>query len=221
MTSQINTLDNTKSRWSWLYKITGAAALTAGLLLVIGLLNLAASFWQAEAALRWLTVLGNNWLILIFKLHAEFSDVYTEMLRGSNPLDMFFLITVGLISFGLSTVHQKARKVILLIAGVLSAIGLLLYFATQMAGRSTVMVVVLIISLVMPGNGNFGKAVVYTGVAAGILLLVGDITVGMKSSVITFLFGAGYVFLVVWFFLIAKIFFSLGVGGIIVDEKHK
>ena len=71
------------------------------------------------------------------------------------------------------------------------------------------MLVVVIISLVMLGNRNFGKTIALSGILAGILLLAGDLTVGVRSNVITILFSIGYALLILWFFLMANIFFHL------------
>jgi len=213
MTGQAVNTNPEPSRWGWLYKISAAAAVIAGTLLLIGLAGLIASTLQTGAKNGW-PLLENNWLVLIFKLHAEFSDVQAEMLHRLNLLDMVFLVILGLIGLSLSTVFSKARRVWLWVASALSLVGILLFIATQTAGRSTVMLVVFILSLVMLGNELFSKAIIYSGILASILLLVGDVTVGIHSSVITVLFGVGYVLLISWFFLVAQVFFRLGSGGL-------
>jgi hypothetical protein len=213
MTDQVTDTRTESSRWFWLYKISGAAALLAGLLLLIGMISLIMSALQPAFPKGWL-LLTNNWLVVIFKLHAEFSDVRADALHSLNLLDMVFLIIVGLVSLSLATVFGKARRIWSIIAFALSLLGLLLYFATQMAGRSTVMLALLIISLVMLGSETFGKIIVYAGILASIFLFVGDISVGIQSSIITILFGIGYVLLIMWFFLVAGVFFRLGSGAL-------
>jgi hypothetical protein len=86
-------------------------------------------------------------------------------------------------------------------------IAIILFVATQNAGRSTVMLVVLINSLAMLKDKTFSKAVIYTGILASIFLFVGDLTVGVNSPIITTLFGIGYVLLITWFFLIGQCLF--------------
>jgi hypothetical protein len=209
MADQVTDTRTESSRWGWLYKISAAAALAAGLLLLIGMISLILSVVQPASSKGWL-LLANNWLVVIFKLHAEFSDVRADALHSLNLLDMLFLFIVGLISLSLATVFTKTRRVWSIIVAVLSLLGMVLYFATQLAGRSTVMLGVLILSLVMLGNKFFSNAIVYSGILAGILLLVGDLTVGIRSDVITIFFGIGYVLLIIWFFLVARVFFRLG-----------
>lgn len=81
---------------------------------------------------------------------------------------------------------------------------------TQIAGRSTVMLAVLINSFVMFRDKTFSKATLSVGILASVLLFVGDLTVGIHSNIITILFGVGYVLLTTWFFLIAQSLLRLG-----------
>jgi hypothetical protein len=210
LTNQVADEKNVFPRLSWLYKISGAAALLAGVLLLIGMIRLIASDLQPGSMNIWSSLLRDNWLVLIFKLHAEFSDAQADLLHRLNLLDMVFLVVVGFLCFSLSTVFKKSRKAWSLVAFALSLVGLLLFIATKTAGRSTVMLAVLILSLVMLGNEIFGKIIVYAGILASIFLFAGDISVGIQSSIITILFGIGYVLLIMWFFLIARVFLRLG-----------
>jgi hypothetical protein len=208
MTDQVTDTKSESIRWWWLYKISGAAALVAGLLLLVGVIGLVASAVQPSLPNGW-SLLTNNWLVVIFKLHAEYSDVHAVALHNLNLMDMLFLVILGLIGLSLATVFTKARRVWAIVVVILSLLGLVLYFATQLAGRSTVMIDVLILSLLMIGNKLFGNVIVYSGILAGILLLVGDLTVGIHSDIITILFGIGYVLLIIWFFLMGRVYFRL------------
>lgn len=212
MTNQVTGTKTADSHWSWFYKISGAIALIAGMLLLIGMISLVASILQTSTVNGWLSLFQNNWLIVIFKLHAEFSGIHTDLLHGLNLLDMVFLALVGFICLSLSTVFRKASRTWLLIAFTLSLIGIILFIVTQTAGRSTVMLVVLIISFVMLTNKIFSKVTIYAGILAGVFLFVGDLSVGVHSNIITILFGIGYVLLITWFFLIAQSLFRLGSG---------
>ena len=209
MTNQVTSTETTDSRWSWLYKIGGAAALIAGMLLLIGMISLIASVLQPSTTNGWLSLFQNNWLIVIFKLHAEFSGIHAD-LHGLNLLDIVILFLVGIICLSLSTAFSKASKIWSLIAFALSLIAIILFIATQIAGRSTVMLAVLIISFVMLRNKIFSKVTIYAGILASVFLFVGDLSVGIHSNIITILFGVGYVLLITWFFLIAQSLFRLG-----------
>jgi len=212
MTNRVASAKTVDFRWRWFYKIGGAAALIAGILLLIGMISLIASVLKTSTISGWFSLFQNNWLIVVFKLHAEFSGIQADLLHGLNLLDIVFLVLVGFICLSLSTVFSKASKTWLLIAFVLSLIGIILFIATQTAGRSTVMLVVLIISLVMLRNKIFSKVTMYAGILASVFLFVGDLSVGVHSNIITILFGVGYVLLITWFFLIAKSLFRLESG---------
>jgi len=203
MPNQITSTETTDSRWSRFYKIGGAAAMVAGMLLLIGMISLIASVLQPNTTNSWLS-LFQNWLIVIFKLHAEFSGTQADLLHGLNLLDIVILSLVGMLCLSLSTAFRKAGKIWSLIAFALSVVGIILFIATQLAGRSTVMLAVLIISFVMLGNKVFSKVTIYAGILASVFLFVGDLTVGIHSNIITILFGIGYILLTTWFFLIAR-----------------
>ena len=207
MNESMNQITNPKivdSRWSWLYKISGAAALIAGMLLLIGMISLIASVLQPSSLNGWLSLFQNNWLIIIFKLHAEFSGIHADLLHGVNLLDIVFLALVGFICLSLSTAYRKASKTWSLIACALSLIAIILFSVTQTAGRSTVMLSVLIISFVMLSNEFFSKGTIYAGILASVFLFIGDLSVGIHSNIITIIFGIGYVLLIAWFFLVAQ-----------------
>lgn len=150
----------------------------------------------------------DNWLVKIFILHAEFSNVHAD-LYGLSVLDIVVLLLVSVICLSLSTIFRKAGKVWSLIAFALSLIAILLFVVTQNAGRSTVMLAVLINSVVMLRDKSFRKVTAYTGILASVFLFVGDLTVGFHSNLITIFFGVGYLLLSVWFFLIAQILFRV------------
>jgi hypothetical protein len=209
MTHLDTSSETRNSRWGWLNKIGGVSALIIGTLLLIGMISLIFSVFQPITTNSWLSLFENIWLVKIFVLHAEFSNMDAD-LHGRNLLDIFILLLVSVICLSISTNFRKARKVWSLSAFALSVIAILLFLVTQIAGRSTVMLVVLIISFVMLRDKTFGKVAVYTGILASVFLFVGDLTVGVHSIIITALFSVGYVLLIIWFFLIAQSLFRLG-----------
>jgi len=72
------------------------------------------------------------------------------------------------------------------------------------------MLAVLIMSFVMLRNETFSRLAIYSGILGSVFLFVGDLSVGVHSNLITFLFGVGYVLLITWFFLIAQSLIRLG-----------
>ncbi len=209
MMNKVTSSETRNDRWGCLRKIGAVSALISGILLFVGMISQIASVLRSETASGWLSLIPNNWLVKIFILHAGFSDVHAD-LHGLNLLDIFILSLVSVICFSISTIFRNTRRVWSLVAFALSVIAIILFLATQNAGRSTVMLTVLIISFVMLRDKTFSNVIVYTGIPASVFLFVGDLTVGIHSDIITTLFSIGYVLLITWFFLIARGLFRLG-----------
>jgi hypothetical protein len=89
-------------------------------------------------------------------------------------------------------------------------VAIILFLITQIAGRSTVMLSVLIFSIVMIKDKIYSKVTIYTGILASVFLFSGDLSVGIHSNFITILFGIGYILLTLWFFLISRTLLWLG-----------
>lgn len=214
----INQVANTvDSRWSLLYKFGGMASLIVGILLLFGVISLIVTILESGATNGYLWLFQNNWLVNIFILHADFSGIHAG-LHGSHLLDIVILFLVSKICLSLSTAFRNASKVWSIIAFALLLIAIIVFVTTQLAGRSTVMLAVLINSFVMLRDKTFSKVTTYMGIPASVFLFVGDLTVGIRSDMITALFGVGYVLLIIWFFLIAQSLFRLGQA---VSRRHQ
>jgi hypothetical protein len=199
----------TDSGWGWLRNLGGVVALLTGLLLLIGMISLITTVLQPGPANGWLMLFRNNWLVKIFILHAGIGSIPAD-LHGLNLLDIVILLLVSMLCLSLSSTFRSAGKVWSLIALALSLIAILLFVTTQVAGRSTVMLTVLINSFVLLRDKAFGKVTSSAGISASLLLFVGDLTVGVHSNAITVLFAVGYLLLTIWFFLVAQALFRLG-----------
>ena len=160
MARQVMSIETRYSRWGWLYKIGGASTPTIGTLLLSGMISLIVSVLQPGTTSNWLLLFQNNWPTKIFILHAEFNEIHAE-LYGRNLLDIFILLLVSVMCLSISIVFRTARKVWSLIAFTLSVMAIILFLATQIAGRSAVMLAVLIISLVMLKDKTFGNVIAY------------------------------------------------------------
>ena len=161
MMQQVFNTKSVDSRWSWLYKIGGMAALATGLLLLLGMTSLIASLFQPGTTNGWLLLFQNNWLVKIFILHAEYRSLQAD-LYGLNLLDIVVLLLVSILCLSLSTTFRKASKTWSIIAFALSLIAIILFVMTQIAGRSTVMLSVLINSLVRLRNKTYSRVTIYT-----------------------------------------------------------
>ena len=199
-------------RWGRLYKISAGSGLVCGALLFAGMIS------QMSAALRsgpgpgWLAALQGIWLIVIFKLLAGSSGVGLDLLTGIKLLDLVFLVLVGVVHLGLYAALRRNSRAWSIVAAVQPWLGIALLFATSTAGRSAVMGAALVASLVMLGSALFKKTAAYVGIAASVLLLAGDFSAGaiQHSPFVASLFGAGYVLLVIWFFLVGGRLLALG-----------
>lgn len=203
--------ETTDSAWKSLYKVGGVGALFAGVLLLTAMISLIVAELQLGAINRWLSLFQNNWLVLIFKLHAGFSGVQADLLHVLNLLDLAILALVGTLYLGLYAIFHRTSKIWSFIALALPFLGIMLFTITRIAGRSSVMGAGLIISLVMLRNNIFNKVIAYMGILASLLLLAGDFSVGIpNSNIIAALFGIGYVLMMTWFFLVSSRLLQLG-----------
>ena len=200
------------SRLKWLYKIGGAAALIAGVLFLIAVIDLIVTFLQPGTTSSWLLSFQNNWLVVIFKLHAGITGIQVGLLNILNFLDLAILAFVGMTVLGLYAALRDTSKIWSMIALAQPFLGILLFIATHNAGRSSVMGAVLVISAVMLRNGYFNKSLSYLGMLASLLLFAGDLSAGVLPPTILMaaIFGIGYILLISWFFLIAQKLFELG-----------
>jgi FlaA1/EpsC-like NDP-sugar epimerase len=193
-----------------LFKFSSVASLLLGVLFLTTGIGFVLSLMFLSDSKAWYSFLQSNWLIVILKLHTGLINIQDNPLHGLNLLDIIILALFSFLCFGLYTALKRFSKIWPLIAFILSFITIILFIATQNAGRSTVMLSVLIFSFVMLKCRIFNRLTIYTGILAAIFLFVGDLTVGIQSSIISLLFALGYVLLTLWFFLIARSLLYLG-----------
>jgi len=202
----------TDSRWNWLYGTSGMAALLAGALFLAAAIDLVATGPATDTAKGWLTVFQDNWLVVIFKLHAGVRGFQSDKLQVFNFLDLGILALVALMYAGLYMALRRTSRIWSIIALVQPFLGVGLFIATESAGRSSVMGAGLVISAVMLHGSVFNKVVAWSGLLASVLLLGGDLSAGAipPSSFVATLFGIGYVLLMAWLFLVARRLFQVG-----------
>ena len=199
------------SKWEGIYIIGGGAALLVGIIFLTAIIDIVLTGLQPVTRNGWLSSFQNNWLIVIFKLHAGLNKGQLDLLYGWNLLDFAILALVGTTYTGLYAVLRRTNKTWSMIALALPFLGFVLFIVTKMAGRSGVMGAGLVISVVMLRSKLFNKPFGYIGILSGVLLLAGDLSVGMApSNVFAFLTGIGYLLLMTWYFLVARRLFQLG-----------
>ncbi len=210
--NRINDAESGDSRWNWLYKVSGAAASILGLLFLVAIISLITTGLGPGTINDWLSLLQNNWLVVLFKLNAGFDGVQFDRLYGLNPLDIVILVLVAIMVLGLYTALWRTSRFWSFVAAVNPFLGIMLFIATKLAGRSGVMGSGLVISFVMLRSHIFGRWMGVLGILASVLLLAGDFgtTANAHSNLVAILVGIGYVLLMAWFFLIGWKLFQLG-----------
>ena len=192
------------------YLLCGVTTLLLGILFIVPAIRFIIPTIFAGTNSGWFTALQNNWLIIIFKLHAGLINIQDDPLRGFNLLDIIILVAFSITCIGLYFNLRKSSRIWSLVAFAFMWIAIILFAITQIAGRSTVMLSVLIFSLIMIKDKNYSKVTIYTGIIASVFLFAGDLTVDIHSNFITILFSIGYVLLTLWFFLISRTLFWFG-----------
>ena len=212
--NRIVNAETAESRWNWLYQVSGAASLILGVLFLIAMTSLFTAGLQPSTINGWLSPFQNNWLVVLFKLNAGFDGVQFDLLHGLNPLDIAIMALVATTYLGLYAALRRTSRIWSIIAAVMPFLGIVVFIATRIAGRSGVMGAGLVISFVMLRSNIFGKVTAFVGILSSVLLLAGDFgtTESSPSTIVAVLIGIGYVLLMTWFFLIARRLLQLGHG---------
>jgi len=203
-----------ESRWNWLYQVSGVASLILGVLFLIAMTSLFTAGLQPSTINGWLSPFQNNWLVVLFKLNAGFDGAQFDLLYGLNPLDIAIMALVATTYLGLYAALRRTSRIWSIVAAVMPFLGIGVFIATRIAGRSGVMGAGLVISFVMLRSNSFGKVTAFVGILSSALLLAGDFgtTESSPSTIVAVLIGIGYVLLMTWFFLIARRLLQLGHG---------
>ncbi|MHB0876106.1 MAG: hypothetical protein ACYC5O_08685 [Anaerolineae bacterium] len=198
-----------------LFRVSGLASLGLGVLFLLAVVSLATAELLPGAAGGWLSPIQDNWLIVLLKLNAGFDGVSFDLLTGPNLLDVAILVLVGTTYLGLYAALRQTSKLWSAIAVAMPFLGIVVFVATRLSGRSGVMGGGLVMSLVILRSGVFGRAIAILGIVANVLLLVGDFgtTGGSSSVIVAITLAIGYVLLTVWFFLIGRRLLDLGQGA--------
>jgi hypothetical protein len=204
--NRITNVNTGGSRWDWLYKVSGAAALILGLLFLVAIISLIAANLPPGAINAALLLFQSNWLVVLFKLNAGFDGVQFELLYGLNPLDIVILVLVAIMVLGLYNALRRISRIWSLVAAIIPILGIILFTATKLAGRSGVMGAALVISFIMLRSNIFGRWIAGLGILASVLLLAGDFgtSANSPSTIVAILVGLGYVLLMTWFFLVGR-----------------
>ena len=190
---------------SRLCALSGLSSILTALLFLMGGFLMFQYLFNEGTIEGGLELLGGNWLVVIFQIVSGSDNLAIARLSRINGLDISLLILTGISLLGVYFSIRKTNRVWSLIALVLPFLGILVFLITKSAGRSAFMAAILVISLVMLKSKLYGKTVPIIGVAASILLFIGDFTAsGPQPGAIAVLFSLGYLLVIVWFLLIAR-----------------
>ena len=209
MTNQVADVEPAVSAWKWFYRVGAVSALIVFALFLIGIVGVIAAALQSTTADGWFTQLQNNWLVVLFKLNTGFSGVQLNVL---NVLDLVVMTFFCMIFLALYGALKRTSKAWSLFAAFLPFLGISVFFVTGTAGRSTLLVGGLVISVVMLRGKIFSKATACVGiVASALLFFAGDIATAIFSSsnVIAVFIGIGYALWMLWLLLVARRLFQL------------
>jgi len=207
--SQITETENKNLTQKNLYKASATSSLLAFVLFLIGITSIIATLLQITINDGWFMQLQDNWLILLFKMNMGFQ----ANLNVINLIDITIMALFCAMFLGLYTALKKTSKIWSLIATALPFLGIPFFLATATAGRSTLLIAALIISIVMLRSNIFSKPTAYMGIVASVLLFfAGDIatTVFSSSGVVALFIAIGYVLWMVWFLLVSQKLYQLG-----------
>jgi hypothetical protein len=199
--NQLAGTETADPRWSWLYRIGGAAALIVLVLFLIGALAGPVAPFQ------------DNWLSVLLKLNAGLGDVQEDSLSVLSFVDVAIMALTGTVYLALCAALWRTNKLWPAIAASMAFLGIALLIITHTAGRSGLLLGGLIVSAVMLRSRIFSRACAYAGMVAGALLLfVGDIGTALfaPSNIIAVSIGVGYLLWMGWFFVVGRKLLQLG-----------
>ncbi len=170
---------------------------------LLGMIGIVTVLLDPGAPAGWWTLLEENWLVVLFKRNMGLPG----SLGNLNLLDLGIMALFCVIALALFKRLHDASKIGALIAAVLPFLGIPMFILTGTAGRSTLLISGLIISVVMLRGQEFSKGSAYMGiVASGLLFFAGDIATAIfsRASIIALFIGVGYSLWMIWFALIAS-----------------
>ncbi len=230
--NQLTDAETADSRWHWLYKIAGAAALISLMIIPIQLIVFIVSP-PPSTAIGWFTLFQNNKLLglLAFELLIIVSCAlaipmylaFYAALRRVNESFMAIATVLGLVGIVAFFVARPAFEMLYLsdqYAAATTDAQRSLFLAAGEAmyaifngtashlGYVFAALAPLIISVVMLRSNIFSKATAYMGILANVIAL------GFYVPKIGIIFGviSVFPFLMIWNILVARRFFQLGQG---------
>lgn len=165
------------------------------LLFIVPVIDLlTASMWRGSP-------FPDNFILVIFKLHAHISGVREAALEVLRPLDITVMVLFSVVSFALYAALKVVSRFWAAGAAALTPIGLMMYLITEETGRSGIIAGSLVFSVLMLKGGPFGRLMASLGLSASTLLLIADGAIGFGfMEPFAVIMGVGYGLFVLWLF---------------------
>jgi hypothetical protein len=183
---------------------TGSISFIIALILSFGVFSL---FTQKMLTFQ------NNWLINIFKINCSLFQSDISILHIRNYLDIEIMIIFSLFLFGLANITITNSRILILVAILITVLGIIVFLITNTAGRSSVLISIILVSIAIIMNNNYGFFIGLIGIAAGALLFIGgDILTSTfpQSNMIAIFTGIGYISFILWQILIGIASYRFG-----------
>ena len=147
---------------------------------------------------------SDNWLVILFNINLRPTSTQPSALGVVSALDVALMLLFGIVMIALYPALSSKSRTWAAIALTLPFLGLPLFFATGMAGRSAVLLAGLISSL-LALRARFGRpGAAYAGaLASALLLFVGDFGSALfpPLQLLAFPIAIGYILWIVWLLL--------------------
>lgn len=145
------------------------------------------------------------WLAVLFAFNARYRSTSRDALRGVPPIDVGLLLLAGTTYAAFWPGPGASHPAWLVLAIAQPVLGIVLLVVTRLSGRSGLMGGGLVLSILMLVSGAW-PAVAWLGLAANVLLLIGDFgTTTRPSRILGRVIATGYGALVVWFGALAAL----------------
>jgi hypothetical protein len=155
------------------------------------------------------SLLGRNWLTVLFDLNFRSNSTPDTALSGFSLVDFVLMLLFGFVMVAMYPIFARRSKPWAAIAVALPFLGILVFSITSVAGRSAVLLAGRV-SSILALRSRFGSplSAIAGMVASFLLLVVGDFgTAALPPSILIAVgIGVGYLLWMVWFLLVAMEF---------------
>lgn len=188
-------MSNTKVADRVLRLLGGLSALLLFLVLILGVSTLLTGVPER---------LPTNWLLSLFKINSSVFRTDPSVLHSINWIDLVIMSLFIPVLAGFLTAPKQYERICSLVSMGLTSLGIPLFFATQTAGRSGLLVSIMVVAAAKLIPGNW-QPIGLIGVLSGMLLFVGgDVLTAIvpPSDFIATFVAAGYLLFLVWLLIL-------------------